>query len=236
MIKKAMILAAGFGKRINPLTLKQPKPLLKIGNETLLSNTLKFLEQLGIILVVVNVYYLGEQIIDYINKNKFNLTIKIVKEKDKILDTGGGVLNAIQYFSNEPFLIINPDTMWNLYYLEELKLMEKAFFENKKRKCSLLVVNKKKSFDQSFKGDFNLKNNLISRNDGDDLNYIYTGLQIIKPEVFSDLDFEVFSINRIWNNLIKINELYGMESNIDFFHVSTLDIYKNLLEKNLNVK
>ena len=117
MIKKAMILAAGFGKRINPLTLKQPKPLLKIGNETLLSNALKFLEQLGIKLVVVNVYYLGEQIIDYINKNKFNLTIKIVKEKDKILDTGGGVLNAIQYFSNEPFLIINPDTMWNSFYL-----------------------------------------------------------------------------------------------------------------------
>ena len=236
MIKKAMILAAGFGKRINPLTLKQPKPLLKIGNETLLSNTLKFLEQLGIKLVVVNVYYLREQIIDYINKNKFNLTIKIVKEKDKILDTGGGVLNAIQYFSNEPFLIINPDTMWNSYYLEELKLMEKEFFENKKSKCSLLVVNKKKSFDQSSKGDFNLKNNLISRNDGDDLNYIYTGLQIIKTEVFSDLDLEVFSINRIWNNLIKINELYGMESNIDFLHVSTLDIYKNLLEKNLNVK
>ena len=236
MIKKAMILAAGFGKRINPLTLKQPKPLLKIGNETLLSNTLKFLEQLRIKLVVVNVYYLGEQIIHYINKNKFNLTIKIVKEKDKILDTGGGVLNAIQYFSNEPFLIINPDTIWNSYYLEELKLMEKAFFENKKSKCSLLVVNKKKSFDQSFKGDFNLENNLISRKDGDNLKYIYTGLQIIKPEVFSDLDLEVFSINRIWNNLIKINELYGMESNIDFLHVSTLDIYKNLLEKNLNVK
>ena len=231
MIKKAMILAAGFGKRINPLTLKQPKPLLKIGNETLLSNTLKFLEQLGIKLVVVNVYYLGKQIIDYINKNKFNLTIKIVKEKDKILDTGGGVLNAIQYFSNEPFLIINPDTMWNLYYLEELKLMEKAFFENKKSKCSLLVVNKKKSFDQSFKGDFNLKNNLINRKDKEDLDSIYTGLQIIKPEVFNGLSEEVFSINRIWDKLIQRNELYGTESNIDFFHVSTLDIYKRLLEK-----
>ena len=231
MIKKAMILAAGFGKRINPLTLKQPKPLLKIGNETLLSNTLKFLEQLGIKLVVVNVYYLGEQIIDYINKNKFNLTIKIVKEKDKILDTGGGVLNAIQYFSNEPFLIINPDTIWNSYYLEELKLMEKAFFENEKDKCSLLVVNKKKSFDQSFKGDFSLENNLINRKDKNNLNYIYTGLQIIKPEVFSSLYTKIFSINKIWDKLIKSNELYGMESNIDFLHVSTLDIYKSLLEK-----
>ena len=232
MIKKAMILAAGFGKRILPLTLNCPKPLLKIGEETLLSNTLKFLELLGVKQVVVNVHYLEEQIIDYINKNKFNLTVHIVKEENKILDTGGGVLNAIQNFSNEPFLTMNPDTIWNSYYLKELKLMEKLFFENKKNKCSLLVVNKKKSFDQSFSGDFNLENNLISRKDGDNLNYIYTGLQIIKPEVFSDLDVRVFSINRIWNKLIEINELYGMESNIDFLHVSTLDIYKNLLKKN----
>ena len=164
------------------------------------------------------------------------MSINVVKEKDKILDTGGGVLNAIQYFSNEPFLIINPDTIWNSHYLKELKLMEKLFFENKKNKCSLLVVNKEKSFDKSFKGDFNLKNNLISRKSTDDLNCIYTGLQIIKPEVFSDLDAEVFSINKIWDMLIETNELHGIESHIDFLHVSTLDIYKSLLEKNLNIK
>ena len=236
MIKKAMILAAGFGKRIHPLTLKHPKPLLKIGKETLLSNTLKFLKLFGIKQAVINVHYLGEQIVDYISRNKFDLTVTVVKEKDKILDTGGGVLNAIQHFSNLPFLIINPDTIWNLHYLKELKLMEKSFFENKKNKCSLLVVNKKKSFDQSFKGDFNLENNLISRKNRNDLNYIYTGLQVIKPEVFSDLDARVFSINRIWDKLIETNELHGIESNIDFLHVSTLDIYKSLLEKNLNIK
>ena len=231
MIKKAMILAAGFGKRIHPLTLKSPKPLLKIGNETLLSNTLKFLELFGIKQVVINVHYLGEQIVNYINKNKFNLTISMVKEKDKILDTGGGVLNAIGYFLSDPFLIINPDTIWNSYYLKELKLMEKSFFENKKNKCFLLVVNKEKSFDQSFKGDFNLKNNLINRKHSDNLKYIYTGLQIIKPKVFSGYDVRVFSINKIWDKLIERNELHGMESHIDFLHVSTLNIYKNLLEK-----
>ena len=231
MIKKAMILAAGFGKRIHPLTLKNPKPLLRIGNETLLSNTLKFLEMCEIKDVVINVHYLGEQIINYIKNKKFKLTIKIVKEEEKILDTGGGALNAIQYFSDFPFLIINPDTIWSSNYLKEIKSMEKSFFENKKSKCSLLVVNKKESFDKSLKGDFNLKNNLINRKDKKDLNFIYTGLQIIKPEVFDGLSEQVFSINKIWDKLILKNELYGMESNTDFFHASTLDIYKKLLEK-----
>ena len=231
MIKKAMILAAGFGKRIYPLTLKNPKPLLKIGNETLLSNALKFLELFGIKQAVINVHYLREQIVEYLDKSQFNLTINIVNEKDKILDTGGGVLNAIQHFSNEPFLTINPDTIWNSHYLEELRLMEKAFFENEKNKCSLLVVNKKKSFDKSFEGDFSLENNLINRKNKNNLNYIYTGLQIIKPEVFSSLYTKIFSINKIWDKLIESNDLYGMESNIDFLHVSTLDIYKSLLEK-----
>ena len=112
-----------------------------------------------------------------------------------------------------------------------VKINGKAFFDAKKSKCSLLVVNKKKSFDQSFKGDFDLENNLISRRHKNNLSYIYTGFQIIKPEVFSDLDMEIFSINRNWDKLIESSELHGMESNIDFLHVSTLDVYKSLLEK-----
>ena len=195
MIKRAMILAAGFGKRVHPLTLERPKPLLKIGNETLLSNTLKFLETSGVKEVVINTHYLRKQIIDYVKKNKFNLTINIVEENNKILGTGGGVLNALKYFSNENFLIINPDTIWNSNYLKDLELMEKIFFENKKSKCILLVVNKKKSFDKSFKGDFNLENNIISRKNKEDLNYLYTGLQIIKPETFSNINMNTFSIN-----------------------------------------
>ncbi len=145
MIKKAMILAAGFGKRVHPLTLKCPKPLLKIGSETLLSNTLKFLESFGVKEVFINVHFLREQIIKYLEKRKFNLNIKIIEEKDKILDTGGGILNAIRFFSDEPFLVINPDTIWNLNYLSELKLLEENFYEDKNNKCFILVVDKKKA-------------------------------------------------------------------------------------------
>ena len=230
-----MILCAGFGKRVNPLTLSCPKPLLKIGKETLLSNSIKFLKNYGIKNIVINVHYLRDQIISYVNNQNFNLSIDIVEEKEKILDTGGGVLNAIKYFSNKPFIIINPDTIWNLNYINELKKMEEIFFSNKKNKCCMLLINKNKSFDKSIKGEFNLENNLINRNMKDDLKYIYTGLQIIKPEVFSNLKSKIFSLNKIWNILIENQELCGVKSDIDLLHVSTLEIYNSLIEKKLNI-
>ena len=226
MIKKAMILAAGFGKRLNPLTLNCPKPLLKIGKETLLSNTINFLEQSKIKEVVINVHYLGDQIIEYLNKKKFNLNIIIINEKEKILDTGGGICNALKYF-NESFLCINPDTIWNLNYIKELKQMESNFFLNKK-KSYLLVVDKIKSFDTSLKGDFNLHNGLVTRKKGENLKYIYTGLQIIDPEIFLNISDKIFSINKVWDKLIQSDQLFALESNIDFLHVSTLNVYKKL--------
>ena len=226
MIKKAMILAAGFGKRLNPLTLSSPKPLLNIGKETLLSNTINFLEQFQIKQAIINVHYLGDQIIKYIKKKNFNLDITVINEKEKILDTGGGIFNALKHF-NESFLCINPDTIWNLNYIKELKKMESDFFFNRK-KCNLLVVDKIKSFDKNLKGDFNLQNGLITRKKDENLKFIYTGLQIINPEAFSNIDEKVFSINKVWNQLIKSNQLFGLESKIDFLHISTLNIYKKL--------
>ena len=226
MIKKAMILAAGFGKRLNPLTLNIPKPLLKIGRETLLSNTINFLENYGTEEAVINVHYFSDQIIEYINEKKLNLKITIVNEKEKILDTGGGILNALKYFK-ESFVCINPDTIWNLKYIDELKKMEKNFFLNKE-KCYLLVVNKKKSFDKNIKGDFNLQNTLVTREGNDNLKYIYTGLQIINPKVFLSIKDQVFSMNKIWDKLIKNKKLFAIESNTNFLHVSTLEIYKKL--------
>ena len=226
MIKKAMILAAGFGKRLNPLTLDCPKPLLKIGNGTLLSNTINFLEQCKIEDIVINVHYLGDQITEYINKQKFNLNIKIIKEKEKILNTGGGILNALKYFDNS-FICINPDTIWNSKYVDEVKQMENTF-NLSKRKNIILVVNKIKSFDKNLKGDFSLENGLVTRENTENLKYIYTGLQIIDPKIFLDINDRNFSINLIWNKLIKKKQLFGFESKIDFLHVSTLDIYKKL--------
>ena len=195
MINKAMILAAGFGKRLNPLTNNCPKPLIKIGNETLLSNTIKFLQELGINQIVINTHYLGNQIKKYISEKNFKSNITIINENEKILDTGGGILNALKYF-NGSFLCINPDTIWNSNYIQEIKKLESDFFLNKK-KCSLLVVDKIKSFDENLKGDFSLKDGLITREKNENLKYIYTGLQILDPKVFFNINDKIFSFSFI---------------------------------------
>ena len=109
--------------------------------------------------------------------------------------------------------------------------MEIDFLKSGQTKCSLLVVNKEKSFDRTFKGDFELKNNFISRKDEKKLRFIYTGFQIINPIIFDKLNEKVFSMNKIWNKLIEEKKLNGTESNIDFFHISTLDTYKKLIRK-----
>jgi len=229
MIKEAMILAAGFGKRLNPLTLSCPKPLLSIGENTLLSNTLNFLEKIRVTKVVINTHYLQEQIAEYLDKKKFDLDITIIHEKDKILDTGGGILNVLKYF-DDSFICINPDTIWNINYVKEFKQMENSF-NNGPKKCHLLIVDKSKSFDKNLKGDFNLKDGLISRNKNESLEYIFTGLQIINPEIFSNMSDEVFSINKVWDKLIKRKELFALESKEKFLHISTLDIYNKLYIK-----
>ena len=154
------------------------------------------------------------------------MTINIVEEKEKILDTGGGIFNALSNF-NESFLCINPDTIWNLNYVKELQKMKNNFLLNNK-KCILLVINKEKSFDKNLKGDFNLDNGLIARKTGGELKYIYTGLQIINPEVFLNINENIFSISKVWDKLIQNNQLHAFESNINFLHASTLEIYKKL--------
>ena len=180
--------------------------------------------------IVINVHYLASQINKYIDKKKFNVEIIIEEEKDNILDTGGGILNVLNHFLKEPFITINPDTLWNSDYLKEFKLMEKVFFSNKDNSCCMLVVSKEKSFDKSLKGDFNLEKNLINRKKND-LKYIYTGLQIIRPEVFLNSKKKIFSINKIWNILIENNKLCGIKSNINFLHVNNISVYKDLIDK-----
>ena len=228
-IKKAIILSAGYGKRLNPMTLSKPKSLLEINKKTLLENTIHILEKFGIEEIVINTHYLSDQINTFIDNKKFSSKIFLIKEHEKILDTGGGVLNAAQKFNNDPFFVFNPDTIWSQSYLDDFKAMEEQYFNND-YKGVLLVVDKTKSFDKTMKGDFNLKENILDSN-VNEKRYIYTGSQILSNSVFKNKKIEPFSMNLIWDLLIKNKELLGVKCKQEFLHVTNLKIYNQLIEK-----
>ena len=209
-ITKAMIFAAGFGKRLVPLTKKTPKPLLQLNGKTLLENCILFLEGCGIKEIVINVHYLADQIIEFINKNKFKSKIHISHEKEKILGTGGGLINAKNNIKNffqrrESFITINPDTLWNSNYVSEFNILEEWHFKCKMAEFVLLLVPKNNCYEIRKQGDFDLKYPTDDKDRGHTTtgvagkqypwmseialveknnikNYIYTGLQIVRIE------------------------------------------------------
>ena len=226
-IKTALILCAGYGKRLNPITLTTPKPLLKINQITLLENCINLIHSLGINKILINTFYLSEKIEQFLKDKKFNLEIKIVNDGSNILDTGGGILNMINSSNETDFITFNPDTVWNDNYKKYIKDMEKFYFLNKIQNI-LLLVNENLSFDKNLNGDVNLKKNIIKK---DQLNrLIYTGCQILNKSLFDSYGVGNFSISNIWNKLINKDKLYGFESLEDFRHLTDLNIYKQLLK------
>ena len=226
-INTALILCAGYGKRLNPLTLEKPKPLLKINEITLLENCINLIKFLGIKKVIINTFYLNKEIENFISVKKFNLNIKIINDGKEILNTGGGILNMINSSNESDFMTLNPDTVWDNNYAEVIQNMEKFYFSNKIKNI-LLLANKNLSFDKELKGDFNLVDNKIKKDDQNDL--IYTGCQIINKSLFESYLVNNFSISEVWNELNKKNKLYGYESSEEFYHLTNLKVYEDLLK------
>ena len=227
-IKKAIILGAGFGKRMRPITKKIPKPLVKINGVTLLENSIKFLNSLGVKHIMVNAHHLHKEIVNFVKRKRFSSKVNVVVEKRKILDTGGGILNASKQFKKQIFFVLNPDTLWRRGYKNEFRKLEKVYLKNKKP--AMLLVSKSKSYDRSFKGDFNLnsKNEILRQKNN---KFIFTGAQIINRSVFKKRKIKPFSMNKVWDDLIKNKELIGVASRQKFFHINNYKIYKKLNKK-----
>ena len=224
-INTALILCAGFGKRLNPITLNTPKPLLEIKDVTMLERCINLIEKLGIQKILINTFYLKDQFSVFLNSKNFNIDIKIIEDGEHILDTGGGIQNMIKDSNEKDFIIFNPDTIWSNDYKDEILKMEKMYFSEKLENI-LLLANKKLSFDKKLKGDFNLKNNLINKEA--EKEFIYIGCQIINKKLFIKDKIENYSILEIWNNLVDQKKLFGYESQKDFYHLTDLDIFKKL--------
>ena len=226
-INTALILCAGYGKRLNPLTLKKPKPLIEVNNITLLENTINLIKKLNIKKIKINTFYLKNQIENFILKKDFDLDIEVINDGDQILDTGGGILNLVENSNENDFIVFNPDTIWNSKYLQTIKEMENFYFNNEVQNI-LMVVNKQISYDKNLKGDFSFKLNKLLNYE--DRNYIFTGCQIINKNLFSNYKNTSFSISKIWNELINDQKLYGFESLNEFTHITNLEIYNKLIK------
>ena len=224
-INTALILCAGFGKRLNPITLNTPKPLLEIKDVSMLERCINLIEKLGIQKILINTFYLKDQFSVSLKSKNFNIDIKIIEDGEHILDTGGGIQNMIKDSNEKDFIIFNPDTIWSNDYKDEILKMEKIYFSEKLENI-LLLANKKLSFDKKLKGDFNLKNNLINKEA--EKEFIYIGCQIINKKLFIKQKIENYSIFEIWNNLLDQKKLFGYESQKDFYHLTDLDIFKKL--------
>tara|TARA_Y100000591_G_scaffold309073_1_gene310053 strand:+ start:1733 stop:2422 length:690 start_codon:yes stop_codon:yes gene_type:complete len=224
-INTALILCAGLGKRLNPLTLSTPKPLLKLKDVTMLESCIDINIKLGIKKILLNTFYLGHQISEFVKIKKFPIDIQIIEDGNEILDTGGGILNMIKHSQDNHFIVFNPDTLWHKNYVQEIQTMQKFYF-SKKLNNILLSSHKKLSFDQNLKGDFKLTNNLLKKNTNND--FIYIGCQILDRVLFERYEERIFSVSEIWEELLKKNKLNGFESVSEFYHLTNLNIFNRL--------
>ena len=129
-INTAFILCAGLGKRLNPLTLTTPKPLLELKNITMLERCINLIIEYGVKKILLNTFHLENQIIEFIMNKKFPIDIRVIKDGQKILETGGGILNMIENSRDNDFMIFNPDTLWNKDYILVIKKMNDFYFLN----------------------------------------------------------------------------------------------------------
>lgn len=224
-LKKAIILCAGFGKRVLPLTKTLPKPLLKVNQVPLIEYSIRILKELGIEEIAVNVHHLKDKIIEYLDS--YHPNIKIFNE-EIILDTGGALVNAKSFLSEDYFVILNSDTIWQKNYIPYMKSLIHKTIENNFN-AGLLLARKQNSFDENLNPDFSLNDNLLV----DKKDHIYTGFQIMRSNLLEKRKLEPFSVKKIWDDLIIEKKITGEVFEETFYHTTDFQIYNKLKKMNI---
>ena len=232
-INEAMIFAAGFGKRMYPLSTKVPKPLLKVNGKPIIFYIIENLINLNFKNIVINTHHLSDKFHDELKP--YSNTIKIVFEEE-ILDTGGGFLNAIKrnYFYNikSPKVLINGDVLWKKTSNSPIKNILRNWNEEK-MDLLLCLIKKRYFFGYKGKGDFNLEEpqKEISRLKLErQKDFVFSGLQIIKPKLLQEKNEKKFSMREIFFSNIEKN-IYGINDKNEWYHISEPDDLKNLNDR-----
>lgn len=213
-----MILAAGLGKRMKSYTKKTPKPLIKINNETLIEKIIKNLEKNNFKKIIINIFYLKKKI-KYLLHNKFKTKI-IFSDEKVLLNTGGGVKNALKLINAKEFFVINSDIILDK---KKSAFMQLEKFWNKDKMDALLLLYPK----GKNKGDFNLDslNRIVVNKEKS--KYIFTGIQILKSKVFSNIKQKKFPLSFLYEKLIKKKKIFGLVYVGNWHHIGTLESLKD---------
>ncbi len=222
-VTTAMVLAAGLGTRMRPLTDTRPKPLIEVLGHTLIDRTLDHLVEAGVTRAVVNVHYLAEQLVEHLARRSVP-EIVISDERDQLLETGGGVVRALRngLVGPDPFLITNSDAIWTEGVESNLcRLM--AAWDPQRMDSLMLLASTATSVGYDGRGDFTMGPNgrLSRRGEREVAPFVFTGVSIAHPRMFDAAPDGPFSLNRLWDAAIGDGRLYGMQLKGRWMHVGT---------------
>ena len=215
----AMVLAAGLGKRMRPLTATQPKPLVRVSGRALIDHTLDRLAEAGIARAVVNVHYLADALEAHLAQRAALPEVRISDERDLLLDTGGGVTKALPLLP-DPFFCLNSDNIWLNGPCDVFEELSRAW-DPERMDALLLVVSHAKAFNHGGKGDFHLDplGRISRRRSGRIAPFIYTGIQLVSHRLLRDAPEGPFGTMMLWERAMEEGRLYGLSHNGLWFEV-----------------
>lgn len=221
-IDRAMILSAGLGTRMRPLTDKMPKPLVPVLGRSLLDRALDHVEAAGIGKAVVNTHYLGAQIEHHLS-SRGNPEIDISNEED-LLETGGGVLQALPLLGDGPFYVINSDALWVDGPVPALSRLAESW-DPGRMDALLLLHPTVTAVGYGRKGDFTMEpdGRLFRRQEWEIAPFLFTGVQILHPRLFDGEEPGKFSLNRLYDKALQTERLFGMRHDGEWYHVGSPD-------------
>jgi MurNAc alpha-1-phosphate uridylyltransferase len=217
-----MALAAGLGRRMRPLTATRPKPLVEVAGRTLLDRALETLKAGGVGEVVVNVHYMADRIEAHLRARETGLGVRISDERQKLLETGGGILNALPLIATDPFVAINADNIWIDGPTSAVRLLADRF-DAGTMDALLLMVPLARANCHGGLGDFHMDpmGRLRRRHPGRVAPFVFTGLQMLRKSLFEGAVIEPFSMNRLWDKAAANGRLYGLSHQGLWFDVGT---------------
>lgn len=218
----AMVMAAGKGTRMRPLTATRPKPLVEVAGTTLLDHVLDHLRSAGVRRVVVNVHYLADSLEAHLATHGDGLEIVISDERAALLETGGGLVKARPLLGDGPFLCVNTDNVWLDGPISGIELLA-AHWDDSRMDVLMLLVPLARAHNHQGRGDFHMDvwGRLSRRKPGRVAPYVWTGIQILSPLLIADPPSPAFSTNIFWDRAIAAGRCFGVVHQGLWFDVGT---------------